>query len=359
MVIEINEMIDYLEDFFNNSQHEIVVGGIAGTQIEKYVLDAALGITEFHKILVVNGCQDYLGLMKNPMPTVVFWADLFVNQLVDSLIPRNPWLPNIYNPEPESTINIDSARLAAYDAVVIFNGHLIPGERLSDISKNFSGKIVTVIDPCETSHGLYMYDKAPIIIDTLEKVSPIIAMARSVYGVESRLIDTKVRGTVNEINKMSRRSIGKMDDKQYVTYDIDLLCEIQEKQCKSPLRKNQKVIVSADGIIDTNIENGLRKASIVDGSMLVVVNPNPDPFMKLRLYNSKTTYFVDVSYNKGALCPKGAISVQPGNIIGIYDFTHHRYNHSVLILNDKRLPDYAKYSVLKNSNNVTIVSNVK
>ena len=30
MVIEINEMIDALEEFFNSSGHEFIVGGIAG-----------------------------------------------------------------------------------------------------------------------------------------------------------------------------------------------------------------------------------------------------------------------------------------------------------------------------------------
>ena len=39
MVVEINEMIDALEEFFNSSGHEFIVGGIAGTEIEKYVLN--------------------------------------------------------------------------------------------------------------------------------------------------------------------------------------------------------------------------------------------------------------------------------------------------------------------------------
>ena len=42
MIYEINQMIDYLDDFFKSSHKETIVGGIAGTQIEKFVLDAAL-----------------------------------------------------------------------------------------------------------------------------------------------------------------------------------------------------------------------------------------------------------------------------------------------------------------------------
>ena len=83
MIYEINEMIDYLDKFFDNSTKSIIVGGIAGTQIEKLAISSATRTTPFSKILVVNGCQDYVGLMKEKMSNVVFWADMFYEEMVD------------------------------------------------------------------------------------------------------------------------------------------------------------------------------------------------------------------------------------------------------------------------------------
>ena len=357
MIIEINEMIDYLDDFFKSDKHETVVGGIAGTQIEKYVLESAMNVHNFDKIMVINGCQDYIGLMKTQLPNVVYWGDLFVEQIVDPLIPTDPWKPDILNPAPEPTHKPDSERMSHYDVIIIFNAWLIDGRHLRAISDNFSGKVVHVVDPCEWIMMRSDYN-VPVIVDTLEKVSPMIAMARSIFGFESRAIDRKVRGTLTEVNKMSRRSIGKIDDKQYVTADYDLYKEITDKQFKAPFRKNQKFIVKHD-IIDINMENGLRKASLTHDSMLVMTNPTPNPYMKLRLYNSKITYNTDITYREGALRPKSAITVTPANIMLINQSRYHRYNHVVLIINDRPISDWEKYVILKNSNNVTIVSNVR
>lgn len=361
MVVEINEMIDFLDDFFKSGHHETVVGGIAGTQIEKFVVDATQGVTEFSRILFINGCQDYIGLMKKQLPNVLFWGDLFIEQIVDPLIPRNPWIPEIYNTKPEFIKKIDSERLSHYDVMVVFNSHLIWRDYISQISENFSGKIVYVCDPCEPMGGSTMWDiglnDIPVVVDTLEKVSPMIAMARASLGYESRAIDRKVRGTLTEINKLNRRSIGKIDDKQYVTNDYDLYGEIRKKQLDSPFRKNQKVIVN-DDIIDVMIEGGLRKASLVKNSMLVIQNATTSPLMKLRLYNSNITYSADVTYKNGVMIPRGMISVSPANILMAHNICHHRYNHIVLIL-DEKLPLHSKYSILKNSNNVTVVNKAK
>ena len=64
MLVEISEMNSILSDFIHSANSkEIIVGGIAGTEIEKYVLDAVTEVYEFRKVLVLNGCQDYIGMM--------------------------------------------------------------------------------------------------------------------------------------------------------------------------------------------------------------------------------------------------------------------------------------------------------
>lgn len=365
MIVEINEMIDFIDDFFSSDRHETVVGGIAGTQIEKFVIEGATKNTDFGKVLFVQGCQDYMFLMKKPIPNMVYWGDLFIDMMVDPLIPRNPWIPEIYNPKPEYIKSVIVEKIAAYDVIVVLNATLIDRRYIKSISEKFAGKIIYIIDPAETgtydNSMCHMCNMAtiPVVVDTLEKVSPMIALARSVLGFESRAIDKSVPGTLNEINKINRRSIGKIDDKQYITADWALYDEIIKKQHDSPFRKNQKVLVD-ENIIHTQNSSNPFKTSLTHNSMLVIQNPTSTPLMKCRLYNSNVEYNVDVDYNFGVLKRRGVLTVKPANIIMMHDVGYHRYNHSVVLLtNDIDLRKKEKYSVLKNSNNVTIVNNVK
>ena len=360
MIYEINQMIDYLDDFFKSSNKETVVGGIAGTQIEKFVLDAALATTTFGKILVVNGCQDYIGIMKNPVQNVKFWGDLLVQQMVDPLIPYDPWKPKCLNPETEYIKMIDTNILHMYEIIIVLNAHLISTDICKAISENFAGQIVYVVDPleCYCARSLMFrvgMNDMPVVVDHLEKVSPMIAMARQAVGFDSRAVDHKVKGTFNEISKLPIRSIGKIDDKMYMTNDFELYTDVTKRQQEMPFRKNQRVIVNED-IVDAMMVDGERKASLVRGSMLVIENPSDKPLMKLRLYNSKTFYAADVTYAHDVMKPKGAISVMPGNIMNFEeDYVRHRYNHTVLVLKYP-ISDRGRYIVFKNSNNVTVVN---
>ena len=360
MIYEINQMIDHLDDFFKSSHKETIVGGIAGTQIEKFALDSALNTTNFGKILVINGCQDYLGIMKKPMQNVKFWGDLFVQEMVDPLIPYDPWKPHCFNPRAEYVKRIDVNILKMYDIILIFNAHLVPTDICRAISENFAGQIVYVVDPVECGMGrsimfeLGMRDM-PVVVDHLEKVSPMIAMARQSVGFDSRAVDHRVKGTLNEVTKFSNRSIGKIDDKMYMTNDHDLYYDVMKRQREMPFRKNQRVIVNED-IIDVMMAEGERKASLVRGSMLVIDNPSSKPLMKLRLYNSKTFYAADVTYASNIMKPQGAITVYPGNIMNFEeDYVRHRYNHTILIM-ARPISKTGRYSIFKNSNNVTIVN---
>jgi len=364
MIYEINEMIDYLDQFFDSSSHETIVGGIAGTQIEKYTLDSAIKTTPFSKILVLNGCQDYIGLMKEPLNNVLFYADIMIEEIVDGFKPIDPWSPRICNPEPESMYRVNTKLLAQYDVIVIFNSHLIPSGFNEHLSHQFSGKIIHVVDPLERAY-LSSFVDMPVLVDHLEKVSPMIALARSVYGFQSRAVDRKVRGTITEISKINRRSVGKIDDNQYVTNDWVLYEDVIKKQKDAPFRKNQKVLISpgsiAEGMVSVGAINDDRRHALTSRSLLVITNPSSNPLMQLRIYNSKTVCGVDVEYDNDipySLTKRGTIRVEPANIITPYSVKYHRFNKLILIL-DKPLTAGDKYSIIKNSNNITLVNNIK
>lgn len=366
MIVEVDQMINHIEDFVNKSSDKaIVVGGIAGTEIERFVLEGITAVHDFNKVLVVQCCQDYLGMMKEPMPNVKFLGDILSLTLMDDpMTPINPFKPRFENPEPRFGYTLNENLLSQYNATVVFNSHLMDTQLAVELMNKCNGPIIFVVDPIEDPYWTaraFGVEDIPIIVDTLLKVPPIVAMARHSIGFDTRAINTRAKGTVNEINKMSKRSIGKIDDKQYISNDWELVKEINEKQYDSPLRKNQKLMVRSD--IDVMIDDSNQRASLMYGSMLVVHNTTTKPLMRMRLYNSKIIYATNVIYDKNynrLIGHKSDVRVCPANIIDAHHMNMHRYNHTVFILSQEMpLREGFRYSMLKNSNSLTIVNSFK
>lgn len=347
-VIEISQMDDLLENFFSNGVGgNIVVGGMVGCDIFRQVMDMATTYSIFEKILIVEGCQDYIGLAKTKLINHIFYADAFTDVMVDSVIPYDPFKPKIMNPKPEYRRQINKSMLAGYEVIVIKDAHLIPREFVDAFTLNYSGKICIIVDPFdifgETFQGV------PTIVDSLNKMSPILAMARSTYDVESRCIDRSVKGTVTE-TKLNKRSIGKIDDKQYITNDPYLCDMIRHKQLQSAFRKHQKLLVTDDKL-NVNITDSIRGTTLARNSLCVVESPSSRPMMKLRVYSSKIICGMDVSYLDNP--PDSYMRVKPANIMDIDESAYHRYNTSVLVC-PEQITQRQKYSILKNSNNVIV-----
>ena len=347
-IIEISQMDDLLESFFNDDKSmNIVVGGMAGTDIFRQVMDTATTVSIFEKILVIEGCQDYIGLAKTKLNNHVYYADIFTDMLVDSITPYDPFKPKIMNPRPEYHRQINMSMISCYEAIVIKDAHLIPKDFINAITMNFYGKICIIVDPFDI-YG-EMFQGIPTVVDSLNKLSPMLAMARSTYDVETRAIDRSVKGTITE-SKLSKRSIGKIDDKQYITNDPYLCDMVRHKQLQSAFRKNQKLLVTSDRL-NTNIIDSIRGTTLTRNSLCVIESPNSRPLMKLRLYSSKIICGMDVSYLENP--PDSYMRVKPANIMDIDESAYHRYNTSVLVC-PEQITQRQKYSILKNSNNVIV-----
>ena len=367
MIIEIPEMIDLLEDFVNGYKASIIVGGMVGTEIEKFVLDAALSVTmDFSKILVLNGCQDYIGLMKKQLPNVRYWGDVFHQEFINSSIPYDPWSPKCMNPVPESVKALEIGELSKYEFLVVFNMHLISPWGLKQINDNFKGKIIFVCDPFEALVHEYTMitgqGDIPVICDTLRKGSPMIALARSIYDQTTRGIDTRVSGNVTDIRRFQRKTIinKTVSFRQYVTTDVGLYEEMLEKQKELPIRKNQTFMVNHD-IINTMLDEfGNKIGTLTNKSMIVAQNLDLIPLKKFRIYNSKMIYFCDITYIKQPVTFSHLIPVIPANIIMLHDVMYHHFKH-ITVIADRPLTRAERYTLFKNSNNVSIVDkkNVK
>ena len=353
-------MINLLEDFVNSSRKVIMVGGMVGTEIERYAIEAALRTTGFKNVLILNGCQDYIGLMKKNLPNVIYWGDLFYEEPIDSSIPYDPWKPKCMNPVQEYGEFIDYRILVKYDFMVILNSHLIEPLTIDKIIRNFGGQIIMVCDPFEKM--VYEYASItsqgdiPIICDTLRKVSPMIALARAVYEQKSRGIDTRVAGAFTEIKRFHKKNIinKTVNFRQYVTTDPELYHDMVEEQKSIPVRKNQTFMVIKD-IVDLNLDDsGSRNNSLTKKSMIIAQDIETEPLKKFRIYNSKKIYFCDITYDTSPRTYRYLIPVIPANLIMLEDVMYHRFKQMTVIA-DHPLTRAERYTLFKNSNNVSIV----
>jgi len=361
-IIEISEMIDHLDECIDGhiEKNPIVVGGIAGSGIEKLVLNAVIDKYDFSKVLVVTGCQDYIGMVKKPLENFMFYGDLFNLDMIDPITPFNPFVAKVFNPKPEYVNTVNKTLLRNYEMIIIFKAHLIDCEYLNMITREFYGQIIHVIDPFDINgddylHALMTYD-IPVVVDSLEKIRPIVAMARNVWGVETRSIEKKVRGSVTETNRINNRSVGKLDDKQYVTTDLQLAQMVTQRQLDSPFRKGQKFLVVNNGKIEPLTYDTSHHYSLAKNSMLIMEDAKSTPYMKLRIYSSKIIYATDITYSDPP--ERGKLGVFPANIMSLKQSSYHRYNHTVLILTEP-LTQRQKYSILKNSINVSVINKMK
>lgn len=374
MIYEISQMIDLLDKFYEDVNKRVgLVGAIAGTQIEEFIMNSATKYVPFQRILILNGCQDYIAVMKEPLKNVKYWADILYPVVADSAIPIDPFQPKILNPEPEWRCDVDMKMLSNFDSCIIFNAHLIPSMDRNMIVDKFCGKVLLVIDPVEMRSSLFEMEKyidpdlTPTLVDTLDKVTPMIAMARAAIGYETRSINKRAPGVLNQVAKMNKRSIGKMDDKQYIVPSFPLREEIQRRQIDQPFKKNQKFILTLrdKNIFQVRDSSNNTKATLTRHSMIILTHIYPiGNMMDFRLYNGKesvvTTPIKYDVYNPNPLAAKllkgdGKLSVIPANVIDTNEMMYHRYNHAVYVSEGYPIRPVEKYSLLKNCNNLTIV----
>lgn len=351
-IIRIDEMINTIEDFFaDKSQHVLYVGGMVGTELFSYVTSEASNHYHFNHMLFLEGCQDYLGLSKDDLPNYWFYPAILEERLIDPIIPYDPFKAKWVNPKREYATIIDINKLTGFMLLIINNAHLISNILMKDIIDNFDGKIVVITDPFDV--GGDIYSGYPTIVDTYVKLPVIQALARKVYGIETMAID-KNKSSLTEC-KMQNRSIGKIDDKQYISNDPEIISTIREKQYKSDFRKNQKLIVSPEN--ERKIYVGFgdnQNLRLVKNSMMTVDVSQINPWMDLRIHNSKMYFKGIPTYSKED--DEIKISVEPANIISIDQSIHHRFKNSVLVLNNKLdITPAQRYSIMKNTNNLQVV----
>jgi hypothetical protein len=359
-IISINEMIDYIDDFFG-ARHDngpIIVGGMTGCKLQNIALDRALQQYDISQVLYVQGCQDYIDILNkrnlDERPTqYVFWADLFSDVLDEPLGGENPCHDVFCRPLQCYKSILRQDIINRYKVLIIQDAHLVPIHHLNELTKCFRGKIVQVIDPFDLETDPFVSSGImKTITDTLEPVNAVKAFARALYGIDSQ-VNKKAKGVIKTVN-IHRRSVGKIDDNQYITNDPALYAAAQSKQLQSEFHRNHRVLVTQSRIIRVNRDPDLYAPSITRNSMLTVMNIGTKPFMRLKLFASDIDFYNNISYLENPF-DLHTISVKPANILSVKESIYHRYINAVIVSTDSnQLNLRERYSVVKNSANVYV-----
>lgn len=358
MIVQINEALDIIDSFMKSPAEMLTIGGCVGTTMLKHVMDTVTAYYSFPQILVIEGCQDYVEMQKRRIPNHIFYGEAMCTMFQEHLDGEDSDLPRFLQREPAMYNTISPAKfnmMKKYPVIIINDIHLIKFSFVHAIRLlGYSGKIISIVDPFDV--GVENFTHVPTVVDTLSVISPIQAYARSIIGVETRAVNKLSFNKVRDIKKIPLRAVGKIDDKQYISNDIELVQNIRAKQIQAGFKRNQRVICSSFNINSYKNEDNTVDHMFVKMSMATIINPKPSNGLttKIRLYNSRNVMFSDITFNQG--CLHHQISVLPGNILTTAEAVYHKYENSVLVLTDngKQLSKRELYSVLRNTNNLAI-----
>ena len=63
MVIELHEALEAAESYFSDDTRKpYIIGSMAGVKLFKHLFDLGLGSFNFNETLLIEGCQDYMGM---------------------------------------------------------------------------------------------------------------------------------------------------------------------------------------------------------------------------------------------------------------------------------------------------------
>jgi uncharacterized ubiquitin-like protein YukD len=364
-IIEINEMMDQLTDFFNITlsrcdQHIAYVGGICGSPLLKTILDAATAYTSFDKILIVDGCVDYVYMQKkdkhvvNHVPYKNLFQDVFVCEE-----PYDPFNLKLVSTEKAIEKKVDHQFLQAYDVMVIYNAHLMEHEFVQALATSFCGKVVIAVDPFDV--GCELWISVPTIIRSFNKVAPMIAMARNVWNVETDMINKQAKGGVFN-GKIRRSSIGSLQDRVYVTCDKLLIDQVRAKQNMKQIKRNQKFIITDNRTL-VALDDDKFRHHISYGDILVAGTQSEhnarNPY---RLYHSDKWMYLNLRRDvptTSQFAIEGSTAHQmkavPGNILDVDIAKRHKFGNVIFIQTDGFITDIrTMYMLMKNSVTLTV-----
>lgn len=356
-IIEPHELIDITNNFFHDPfKRDLIVGGLAGTNIFHDIIDTATGYTDFENILMLDGCADYCyaikPYVKNYIPYHYIFNDQFIGGTNKIDMGKVMATSSMFSVEHRMIPLINLDLIKRYPVVIINNAHLIDPIYVETISACSPIKCIIIVDPFDI--GGEQFDPLTVVSTYTKQPKPI-CLARQLYGYETA-IDKKIPGNV-KYGKITKRGVGKLDGKMHICDNEDIVREVQNNQYNKPLKKGQRLFITDERHHIAGDTNG--DTHVLSKNMMLIVEKavSKEYFPSyFRPYQYRYSFKQFVRYDN---IPKtrdqvSNIAVKPANILNVYDASHHRYMNTVFTYTTDHIPKRHLYSVMKNSVNLTI-----
>ena len=93
-ILTIDQMCDGFDDFLHSDRQVFYAGSIIGCELLKYISALAKTYSVTDRILIIEGCQDYICLMGGPA-MYVYYEDLYeIKAIPDKEIVESDYIHN-------------------------------------------------------------------------------------------------------------------------------------------------------------------------------------------------------------------------------------------------------------------------
>lgn len=355
MIVEEYEMVDIINSYLNKPTNKpIILGGIIGTSLFEHVFNACMSTVPYDKICIIEGIQDIIGMRKlnDNHWNHYFYAELFTNRYMQNTRDRSSFESFVKERPPyvKTPLLMTERIMNAFDLFIINDAHLIPDSYLSQL-KDLRKKMFILVDPFEI--GGERYFNVPTIVDSLKRLPTLVARARALYDVETRAYD-KTQSTF-ETGKASKRSIGKLGDRMYVSNDPDIIRYARNKQHVAVSKKNHRMMVMDEHVIRSIAkQHSSVHACVTKYSLIQAIQySKASKLYTFRIYGSTNEIMATMSYDMDD--PTARIHVIPANILTPDLIRHHRFKHLIFAPGDVDVSVREMYTIMKCTKNLLIV----
>lgn len=386
MVISEATMTEYIDRFLNTrpadrgDTNSILVGGIVGSSILQIALKCAVSAFSTSGVLLLDGCVDNVNMASNKLANVIAYSDILYS------LPIYPEITNIVTwKDYENQFNarkyrerynrhislFDKSKFNGYSCIIVNNAQLINRRYIQGLLSNFDGPVIFVADMfedpwCDIRNTFYEKD-IPIVIECYDKLSPLKATARKLFGVETRYIDKNAKGGLKYHNRYDKRALGKFESTtMWFSTNPKLIDEVRQDQMEESFKKGYKCTFMMSGeygnncdiIYDTFDVNGKRH-TMTTNSILVVSDPEKG---YVKEYGTNNIYQMDLMYGYRVptdFIPQNKVPVIPANIMDTHMLNYHNYKSATLIAEEYNPSKSTLYGLMKHSINATLIQGKK
>ena len=382
MVIDLHVALQSIESYFTEDTNDtITLGQMVGSQLFKHIFDLSLGYFDFPDILLIEGCQDYIGMSEpSPSNNHYYYGDLLTKTPKESLFNKeyfeNPFefkILNKGNPINEYKYSMNIQFINRFKLVIVCDAHLIPPEFISELKRRVSSKLIMLADPF-TVYGKAIID-IPTVVHSSCECDPLTAMARDIYGVETDYIK-KMSGKMLDVMHISApQTTQKFQGHYYVTNDKPYYELMVDKFKKMGLRKGYSVIVTDKNYITCDLDplskDEINKEYITMGPyslMEIVIGGSgrrmptltSNPSCSCRMNHFKKTFRAPIDLEGVLDNPFDRDdrfkNVLPGNLLTIEQAAHHRFDKLIFIQSEyHKLSKQEMYTLMSVTEHLTIL----